>query len=206
MPGRADIPSDAEPHSILVKNYQVPVNDIIIKASPRFSGNNAYIYAKTNLNTLDVPLENLSANLTRDNNFLGETNWPNLIPSKETELPFGQDTQISVTYVELPAQDGETGIFSSKKVEQERYQFTITNNNTENVSVEIYDRIPVSTNEDIKVTLLKGTTKPTDDNVENKAGLVKWVKELKPGEVWNINHEYQITYPEKKQIIRQNRN
>ena len=196
--------ADREAQSVPIKQYTLNTSDIVLKANPQFAGSSAYIYALSELNALETQLTNVNVNLTRDNNYLGSMRWPNLIPNTETGLPFGIDTKIDIKVNEIPPEDGDTGFFNSRRVEEERFLFTVTNNHDVDQTIEIYDRMPVPAHEDVKVTSLKSATKPTEKDLDGKAGVVKWVKTLKPGEIWNIRHEYRITYPEKQRISRRN--
>ncbi len=196
--------SDSEVQTIPLAEYIFPIKEFIVTASPLFSGNTAFLYAEANLDNLEFPLETVQSTLIRDGNYLGAMDWPALLPDSITRLPFGQDTLINIESVEIPPEDGDTGFFGSKRVEEKRYLFTVTNNHDIEQTIEIYDRMPVSAHEDVKVTALKSATKPSEKDLNGKAGVIKWVKTLKPGEVWNIRHEYRITYPEKQRISRRN--
>ncbi|UTW53813.1 mucoidy inhibitor MuiA family protein [Kordiimonas sp. SCSIO 12610] len=198
------INSDSEAQTFPLTDYQLPVKSFVVTASPLFSGETASLYAETDLDNLEFPLETVRSTLIRDGNYLGAVDWPTLLPDNIVRLPFGEDTLVKVSSTEIPPQDGDTGFFASKRVEEKRYLFTVTNNHNTEQTVEVYDRIPVSAHEDVKVTSLKSATKPTETDVENKPGVIKWVKTLKPGEVWEIRHEYRITYPEKQRISKRN--
>jgi uncharacterized protein (TIGR02231 family) len=198
------IVADREAQSVPIKQYTFKASDIVLKATPRFAGTSPYIYALSDMKALDTQLTNVNVNLTRDGNYLGSMQWPNLTPNTETSLPFGIDTKTDIKITELPPEDGDTGFFNSKRVEETRYLFTVTNNHDVEQTIEIYDRMPVSAHKDVKVTTLKSATKPSEKDLNGKAGVVKWVKTLKPGEIWNIHHEYRITYPEKQRISRRN--
>jgi uncharacterized protein (TIGR02231 family) len=202
LPGKVSIISDREAQTLPIKRYSLGKTDIVLRANPRFAGTNGYVYAVSDLKSLDTQLNNVRVNLNRDNTYLGKMRWPVLTPNNETGLPFGLDSQLDIKVTEIPPEDGDTDFFNSKRAEEKRYLFTVTNNHASEQTIEIYDRIPVSAHEDVKVTTLKSATKPSEKDLDNKAGVIKWVKTLKPGEIWNIRHEYRITYPEKQQISR----
>ncbi|WP_262691802.1 DUF4139 domain-containing protein [Kordiimonas aestuarii] len=196
----ADIPTNGTPQQFLVESVQLPA-DIVSRVTPRFDGENAYVYADVTLEGLPR-LSNITAKLSRDGYYAGRGRWPDLVPGEETELPFGNDSGIKVETITSPSRDGDTGFFGKKNVEEERLVYRVTNNRDKKAVVEVTDRLPVPAHEDVKVELLKGATQATTKDVDSKAGVITWKKELAPGEVWEIHHEYRITYPADMVLIR----
>ena len=197
------IPSSSNEHSIFLKSSKLSITEIPVKLAPRWN-HNAFLYATSDMVGWDLRLFAPYVSLSRDGAFLGEQKWPDLLPGNETDLPFGVDPQIDVDVSELPPNEGDSGIFGSTKREEKRFLFKVTNNHEIDQIVEVFDRIPVSAHEDVKVTPLRGATKPSENDLEGKTGVIKWIKTLKPGEVWEIRHEYRITYPEKLILTRRN--
>lgn len=188
-----DLPANGTPQQFPVKEVELPA-DIVTRVTPRYDSENAYVYADVTLEGLPR-LSNITTRLARDGHYAGRGNWPNLVPGERTRLPFGSDNGIKVETITVPSNDGDTGFFGKKKVEEERLIYRVTNNHQQAATVEVTDRLPVSAHEDVKVEILKGATAAETKDVDDKAGVISWKKVLKPGEVWEIRHEYRITYP-----------
>jgi len=188
-----DLPANGTPQQFPVKEVALPA-EIVTRITPRYDSENAYVYADVTLEGLPR-LTNITTRLARDGHYAGRGTWPNLVPGEKTELPFGSDSGIKVETITVPSNDGDTGFFGKKTVEEERVIYRVTNTRDKAAIVEVTDRIPVPAHEDVKVEALKSATPATTRDVDDKAGVITWRKELKPGEVWEIRHEYRITYP-----------
>ncbi|WCL52740.1 mucoidy inhibitor MuiA family protein [Gimibacter soli] len=147
-------------------------------------------------------LNNVTARLIRDGNFVGEGQWPNLVPDEKVELPYGEDPLVTVEYVREAEKDKEGGLFRGKSGDESRHLINVKNNHDRPTTVEIIDRVPVSTHEDVKVEIAKDATPATSKGGEDEPGILKWKKTLQPGESWTIRHGYRISYPDGKQISR----
>lgn len=172
---------------------------VVLRTTPR-QDRTAYVYADTELKGFPY-LTSPSVSLTRDGTFVGNGEWPDLQPKSPLELPFGATDQIKVEVISLPSEDGGSGIFSKRVNREERTQFRITNNNAVPVTMEVFDRVPNSKHEDLKIERLKGSTNPTASNIGQQPGVVMWRKSLQPGDVWEINQWYKISYPEGKRLV-----
>jgi len=166
---------------------------LVARANPS-ANRTAYLFVDTELKDFES-LRGVTPSLRRDGHYVGTGVWPNLEANTKLELPYGADNAISIDYTEQAPEDGDSGLFGSKKVEEKRYVISVTNNHTSPMTVEIFDQIPVSGHEDIKVKTLSGATEPTEVDMDDKQGLMMWRKTMAPGEVWKINHSYRVTYP-----------
>jgi hypothetical protein len=66
--------------------------------------------------------------------------------------------------------------------------------------VVIFDQIPVSQNQDIKVELL-GKTAPTKTNVEDKRGVLAWEMKLDPDQESVLDFGYRVSWPSAKSVV-----
>lgn len=167
--------------------------ELVVRANPSDT-TTAYLFADTELKDFES-LREVYPNLRRDGHYVGTGEWPNLVSNTPLQLPYGEDSAISIEYTEQAPNDGDSGLFGSKKVEEKRFLISVTNNHPEARTVEIFDQIPVAAHEDIKIRMLPDATKPTETDMDGKQGLMKWRKTLAPGEVWQIKHQYRVTYP-----------
>ncbi|SDE53573.1 conserved hypothetical protein [Kordiimonas lacus] len=198
--GTVSIPSTDEAEYVDLSDVTSPVS-LVVRANPSVN-TTAYLFADTELTDFES-LRNVSPKLRRDGHYVGMGYWPNLEADTKLKLPYGADNAISIEYTEQAPEDGDSGLFGSKKVEEKRYVISVTNNHTSPMTVEIFDQVPVSGHEDVKVRTLSDATKPTETDMDDKQGLMMWRKTMAPGEVWKINHSYRVTYPSDMMLVGQ---
>lgn len=197
-----NIASDWTMNEIVVLSERTPV-DLKVRISPKFD-TNAYLYGTA---TFDImpDITRPKVTLTRDGQYLGVGDWPDLASGKPLELALGHIEQVKTEKTKLPSEDGESGIFGRSAIDETKVRYTVTSNLNTDYSIEVYDIKPQSMNEDLDITVLRGSTSYTEENVAGKPGLVVWRKTLKPGEKWTINHWLRTKYPSGKTLIRERR-
>lgn len=193
------VPSDGSQQRFLVSTATADAA-VVLRTTPR-QNRTAYVYGDAELTGLPY-LRSPSVSLTRDGTYVGSGIWPDLKPNAPLELPFGASDRVKVEVITLPGSDGGSGIFSKRVNREERMQFRITNNNSVPITIEVFDRVPNSKHEDLKIERLKGSTNATATNIDEQPGVVMWRKTVAAGEVWAINNWYKISYPEGKQLTR----
>ena len=164
--------------------------------------NSAFAYAVGEFTGVPF-LQNVNVTLLRDNTYVGKGIWPTLQPNEELQLPFGSDPKIDVEVVTIPSEDGGEGIFNRKRVDETKKQFRITNNHSTPMTIEVFDALPNSMNEDMEVELLRGNTGATETDYEDQPGVVMWRETVAPGETWVINHWYRVSFPTDKRVVHQ---
>lgn len=198
--GRVNVASDNTTQTFLMAEASAPAS-IVARVSPNW-GKQAYVYADSRFDEIPT-LEQANASLTRDGTYVGTGIWPALRTGEILKLPFGQDRQIDVQVIRIPSEDGDTGIFNRRQVTETKQQFQLTNRHTQPVILEVFDVRPNSMNEDLEIEALRGSTRPTVTDVDGRPGVVMWRKEVAPGETWEINHWYRMSYPTDKRLSRQ---
>ena len=193
------MPSDGSEQRFLVSTATANTV-VVLRVTPRHN-RTAYVYADAELDGFPY-LTTPAVSLTRDGTYVGSGRWPDLQPRTALKLPFGATDRVKIEAITLPSEDGGSGIFRKRVNQEERLQFRITNNNSVPVTMEVFDRIPNSQHEDLKVEQLSGSTNPTARDVDEQPGVIMWRKTLAPGEVWAINNLYKISYPEGKRLTR----
>ena len=76
------------------------------------------------------------------------------------------------------------------------YEIVAKNTNKDDVTIVIYDRVPVSKKNEIVVTLgdLNG------GELDKSTGIIKWKKTIKAGESIQLRFDYEVKYPKDKPI------
>ncbi|MGE0214099.1 MAG: mucoidy inhibitor MuiA family protein [Parvibaculaceae bacterium] len=143
----------------------------------------------------ESPLLPGAVQLYRDGVYVGRGILPLLSPGDTQKLGFGADDRIKVERKEVRRTSGETGIITTAAVDERQYAITLHNLHDKAMPVEVFDQMPYSTHEDIKVELISGTTTPSERDVERQRGVMAWRLELKPGEKSLVSFGYRVTAP-----------
>ena len=134
--------------------------------------------------------------LFRDNIYMGQGYVPLIASGEEHELGFGIDDQIKITRSEVKRKTGESGILTTERVEDNSWITKVNNLHDRKMNVKIYDRMPYAVNENIEVSLMRNTTKPSKKDIEDKRGIYGWEYDIKPGKEETIKFGYRITHPQ----------
>jgi len=77
---------------------------------------------------------------------------------------------------------------------------TLKNLHERAITVTVYDQVPVSANQDIKVEYT-GKATPTKQDVENKRGVMTFEAKLEPEEEKVLDFGFRVSWPAAKSII-----
>ncbi len=194
VPGKEDIPSDGNEHKTAVSTAKFKVEPKHI-AVPKLS---PHVFLECEiLNESDLPLLPGKVNTFVSGNFVGASTIDAVAPEEEFELGFGVDAAVKVEREELRDVRGKSGILKGKRRVTRGYEFTVNNNRKENVSITIVDQIPVSHDEDVKVSITEASIEPAE---KNEDGILEWKLSLKPREEKKFQFEYQVEYPKSKHV------
>jgi uncharacterized protein (TIGR02231 family) len=199
IPGRTTIKTNGEE-----KRLQIMAEDIepalMVQTVPRFDPT-AYLYARVTLPAASSPLLPGLVSLFRDGVFAGMGQMPQLSPGEEHDLGFGADERVKVKRTVIENKRGETGTFSTSRVEDRRYAILVKNLHTRPVEVQVIDRIPVSVQQDIAVEFSAGKgPEPSEKDVNGKRGTLMWQMKAAPGEEKQVAFGYRVTAPATKPI------
>ncbi len=198
--GPITLEADGSEQRFLLQD-QSTKSETVIRIVPQ-TERKAFVYADAEFQGIPF-IEYPEISISRDNGFVGSGSWPTLRPDKELQLPFGSDPKIDVEVITIPSEDGDEGIFSRKRVDETKKQFRVTNNHEVAMTIEVFDARPNSMNEDLEIELLRGTTRTAEVDYKDQPGIVMWRKTVAPGETWEINHWYKVSFPEDMAVVQQ---
>lgn len=200
LSGTVSLAADGSEQRFLLQDYSAS-SETILRVVPQ-NAREAFVYSNAEFEGIPF-IEYPEVSISRDNGFVGNGYWPTLQADKKLQLPFGPDPKIDVDVVTVPSDDGDEGIFNRKRVDETKRQFRITNNHDAPMTIEVFDARPNSMNEDLEVELLRGSTRTTEVDYEDQPGIVMWRKVVAPGEIWEIDHWYQVRFPTDMAVIQQ---
>ncbi len=196
VPGRVSVPPTGETKRVQLMEESIEPS-LLVRTVPRLDAK-AYLYAKLMLPKSSALLPG-AVSLFRDGTFVGTGRLPLLAPGEEHELGFGADDAIRVKHAIAEDKRGEKGLISSSKTDTRNYKITVKNMHERAMAVTVFDNIPVSQQQDIKVTLT-ARPQPTKTDVEDKRGVVAWDSKLEAEQEQVIEFGYQVVWPGAKAI------
>ena len=196
VPGRVTVPPTGETKRVQLMDEAIEPS-LLVRTVPKLDAK-AYLYAKLSLPKSSALLPG-AVSLFRDGTFVGTGRLPLLAPGEEHELGFGADDAIRVKHAIAEDKRGEKGLISSSKTDTRNYKITIKNMHERAMAIAVFDHIPVSQQQDIKVTL-NARPQPTKTDVEDKRGVVMWESRLDPDQEQVIEFGYLVVWPGAKSI------
>jgi uncharacterized protein (TIGR02231 family) len=198
IPGKVTIKTTGE-----IKRVQIEASDLeptlIVKSMPRHDAT-AYLYAKMALPKAASPALAGPVSLFRDGVFVGNGSFPQLAPGEDHELGFGADDRVKIKRAVLEDKKGETGTFTTSKIEVRNFKITAKSFHARPVQVAILDQVPVSAQQDIKVDVVMAGPQPTRKDVSDVRGTLVWDMTIAPDEEKLIGFGYKVTSPNDKRI------
>ncbi len=186
------VPSDGKDHAVEIKRESVST-DYQFSTVPKLS---SYAYLVGNIpDWSSLNLIEGEANIYFDNSFVGTT-YLNPASLEDTlQLSLGKDERIVVEREKLN-EFSSKNFFRNRVREYHSYEIRIRNTKSEPITIRVEDQIPVSTNEEIKVT-----PKELSNGTHDKgAGIVHWNLTIEPGNTRTLRLDFEIEYPKGKRI------
>lgn len=182
--GKNTIPEDGADHEIVVKDLSVDA-EYNYFAVPKLSKDVYLVASIPNWKKLD--LLDGTVKLFLNNMYMGES----FINARQTEdtlnLSIGKDKELAVERKDMRTYSSKNLIKTSDKIERE-WMITVKNNKSVAVKVTVEDQFPVSTMDDIKVTLVNNGGAEVDE----QEGKLTWKLNLKPGEKKELKFSYSV--------------
>lgn len=195
VPGRLTIPNTGEAKRVQLSQDKLEPQ-LAVRTVPKLDAK-AYLYAKLVL-PKGSPLLPGTVALFRDGTFVGNGQLPVLAPGEEHEIGFGIDDAVRVRHAIVDDKRGQAGLISSSKTDTRNYRVTIKNHHPRAVKLTMFDQIPSSQNQDIKVE--RTGQAPTRENIDDKRGVLVWESTLDADEEEVYEYGYRVTWPAAKSI------
>ena len=197
---RADVANEADQEqTVPLTGYRFNVA-LVTRTTPRKNAR-AYLTARFTQDR-KTPLFSGPMRVVVDGAYAGLAELPELLPGADAVLPMGPDRQVEVLVIDKGGEKGSEGFFASRNSELTDFLFDIVNRHSRATSVEVIDYYPVPRDERIEVSVPRGASAPDEKDLDERPGVLAWRKELKPGERWQIVHQYEVSYPEDTTLAR----
>ncbi len=122
------------------------------------------------------------ARIFLDGDFIGPTAMVEVPSGAEFEVYFGIDPNVTAKRTVVSNKTETSGLFGGTKETKIRYRVDLQNASANPVTLELWDRMPVSRNDEIKVKLVDASASLATDaeyaDLAKKQGILKWVLPL----------------------------
>jgi len=195
VPGAVSLPSDGRRLTVSLAKLALPVK-MRLRVVPRQDAQ-AIVTAEAE-RPEGVWLAG-DIQLYRDGNYVGATSW-NPQTSAALVLPFGRDSLVRVKVDRAKDRNGSGGIIGQRNEREVSDLYTLTSHHKTPVELLVLESSPVSTNDQIKVEA-KFEPKPTDENWEERQGVVAWARSIAPNQTLKFSVGYAISYPKDSAVV-----
>jgi len=200
LPLKATVKSDGSDHKLSIIS-QVLKADFEYSSYPRTS---ELAYLRSHVKN-DPKLQLLSGNVNifLEGDFVGSSSIDNIGPGEEFDLYLGADENVKVKRELLEKKADETligNIPSTTKRTKFRYKITVENYKSKKIKMQLYDSMPVSQDDRIKVKMDDMNIAPDQKDWEDKKGVYVWKLELEPKGKKEILFGFTIDHPRNMEV------
>ncbi|TGN41706.1 DUF4139 domain-containing protein [Marinobacter confluentis] len=181
---------------VTIANHNVPVS-IETRFYPAMDLN-GFIHA-TGLFEAEASLPGGPATLYRDGQSVGRTYLESLSTGSELAMGFGVNDRVIAEVINEQNQTGEQGVFKGEKYVRQINRYEITNNHPRAVAVRVFDRIPVSRQDQLTVEELD-ISEPVQRDALDIKGVLSWERQLQPGEAINLTSGFELRVPDDAEL------
>ena len=197
---RATVKSDGSEHKL-------PVSTQTLKADFEYS-----IYPRAVVssflgsrvaNAPNLQLLSGKVNVFLDGDFVGASSIDNIGPGEEFDLYLGRDENVKVKREMLEKKVDETlmaGIPAPNRKIVFKYKLSLENYKSKNIKVKLFEAMPVSEDDRIKVKVTQTTLEPKVKDWQDRRGVWLWELELEPKAKKEISYTYIIEFPRNMQV------
>ncbi len=191
-----DIKSDGAWQRVPITVLNMPAT-FDYATTPKFN-NFAYLKSKIS-NKQEATLLPGAVNIFLDGSYVGNSSIDKAIgPEEEFDLYLGVDEGVTVKRKLLEQKSDDTmlgSIPSANRSINYKYKITVENYKNKAIAVNVFDQVPVSQDDKIKVKNIKFTPEPTRKDVEDRVGVMSWLVNLNQGDKQDIVISYAVEYP-----------
>ncbi len=200
LPRKASVKSDGSQSKLPVVSQDLKV-DFTYSTYPRFAPV-AYLGSRvTNAPNLQLP--GGPVHIFLDGDFVGSSGIDSVGPGEKFDLYLGADENVKVKREQIEKKVDETliaGIPSPTKRTTLKYKITVENYKSRAINVKLFDSIPVSEEDRIKVKINNISPEPNVRDWQDKKGVWLWELALDPKAKKEVTYTCIIEHPRDMQV------
>jgi uncharacterized protein (TIGR02231 family) len=142
-------------------------------------------------------------NIFLDGDFVGASNLGNIGPGEEFDLYLGADENVKVKRELIDKKVDETLIGSIASPDRTivfKYKLTVENYKSKKIKAKLFEAMPVSENDKIKVKMGQVSLEPKVKDWQQRNGVWLWELELEPQAKKEITYSFTVVAPRDLQI------
>jgi len=200
LPSKISVKSDKSEHKFPISSQILPA-EFNYSSYPRVSPF-AYLGSRVT-NSKGLQLLAGRVNIFLEGDFVGFSGIGNIAPSEEFDLYLGIDENVKVKRELLEKKVDETliaGIPSRTKRTNFKYKLTVENYKSKKIKVKLFEAMPVSEDDRIKVKIDEINLEPAVKNWEDRKGVWLWELELDPQQKQEIFYTFTVEHPRDMQV------
>lgn len=162
----------------------------------------AYLGSKV-VNAADMQMLAGEVNLFLEGDYVGKSSIDNVGPGETFSLFLGVNENVKVKREEVSKLVDDVligGIPSPTRKTTFKYKLTVENYKTEKITMNIFEAMPVSENEKIRVKVFDVSLPPATKDWEDRKGVWQWVFELEPKAKKEIFYSFTVEHPREMQL------
>src|SRR5438874_183187 len=188
------VPADGGPHTTSIGRFGLDA--ALDHLAVPVLAPEAYLRA-TVTNTSPLLLLPGPARVFHGTQFVGETSLETVAAGEEFELQLGVDDQIRVERKLRRRSTGKAVIGGTRTIDV-GYEITVENHSTGKTLLSVHDRIPVSTDGDIKVRLRETNPAPAK---QTDLGELTWELSLDGGQEATVRYRFAVEHPAQVTVV-----
>jgi uncharacterized protein (TIGR02231 family) len=197
---KASVKSDGSEHKLAV-SVQALAAKFEYSSCPRLVPN-AYLGSRVT-NAKELQLLAGRVNVFLEGDFTGTSHIGNIGPNEEFDLYLGVDENVKVKREQVEKKVDETliaNIPSPTKKTVFKYKLTVENYKNKKITVKLFEAIPVSQDDRIKVSVNNVSLEPKVKDWKDRKGVWLWEFSLEPKAKQEISYTYIIEHPREMQV------
>ncbi|MFA4888965.1 MAG: mucoidy inhibitor MuiA family protein [Candidatus Omnitrophota bacterium] len=188
-------------------DHKLPVSTQALSAKFAYSSYpravlSAYLGSRV-ANAKDLQLLGGRVNIFLDGDYTGSSNIGNIGPGEEFDLYLGADESVKAKREQIEKKVDETliaGIPSPNRVSTFKYKLTMENYKSKKIDVKLFESLPVSEDDRIKVKITNVSVEPKLKDWKDRKGVWLWEFALEPKAKQEITYTYIIEHPKDMQV------
>ncbi|MDM7255986.1 MAG: DUF4139 domain-containing protein [Paracoccus sp. (in: a-proteobacteria)] len=171
--------------------------EIVAEAAPSLD-TTAFLSARAGNDSGQVLLPG-PATLYADGAMVGQQELPLTAAGDELALGFGPIDGIPLERRIIAQSEGGRGLISKENAQDETIQIIVRNLTGQDWPLRLTDRVPVSTQDDLRITWQASPT-PTEENPDGQRGVLRWDSTLAAGETKEFSLTTELRWPKDKEL------
>lgn len=184
------IPSDNKQHGVDVKTYNIDAEYKYYSAP--ILDNSVFLTAQIK-DRSNYDLLTAKSDLFFEGTYIGEAQINSQVADTVLDFSLGRDNNVYIERKKL-VDFTDKKFIAGKKEETFAYEISVRNKKSEELSLKLEDRIPISTNNKIEVEVIEISKAEKND----ETGIITWNLKLKPKETKKLVVKYSVKYPDDK--------